>query len=188
MSTKQGRCYIPRCSTLTDRIGQDCVSLSLSVRTISSTILANKGAVDVCWYRRSNSNDWVSAALSDSAAGAVSAASRSVTRSVSTGRLPRNLSPSRRAISCPPPVEKTLLISPQHGQMYPLMFSIRPITGSETARVKERHFMASSSATAWGVVTMTADRREATGAICSISERCSSEVPNETPGQDRSVT
>jgi hypothetical protein len=57
------------------------------------------------------------------------------------------------------------------------MFSISPKTGSATARVNERHFMASSSATACGVVTMTADNRECTGARCSRSDKCSSDVP-----------
>jgi len=81
------------------------------------------------------------------------------------------------AMDCPPPVENTLLISPQHGHAYPLMFSITPKRGRETVRVNETHFIASRSATACGVVTTIPDKRERTGDRCSISEMCSSEVP-----------
>ena len=70
-----------------------------------------------------------------------------------------------------------MLISPQQGHTYPLMFSTSPSTGSAVARVNERHFIASSSATACGVVTITAEMRACTGAMCSMSERCSSDVP-----------
>lgn len=99
------------------------------------------------------------------------------TSSVSTGSVPKNRSSSLRAISAPPPVENTLLISPQQGHTYPLMFSIRPSTGRLTARVNDRHFIASIRATACGVVTITAESRECTPARCSIRERCSSDVP-----------
>jgi hypothetical protein len=37
--------------------------------------------------------------------------------------------------------------------------------------------MASNNATACGVVTMTEDKRECTGARCSMSDMCSSDVP-----------
>lgn len=99
------------------------------------------------------------------------------TSSVSTGSVPKNRSSSLRAISAPPPVENTLLISPQQGHTYPLMFSIRPSTGRLTARVNDRHFIASIRATACGVVTITAESRECTPARCSMRERCSSDVP-----------
>ena len=81
------------------------------------------------------------------------------------------------AIDSPPPVENTLLISPQHGHAYPLMFSMTPKSGRETVRAKEIHFIASKSATACGVVTTIPDKRGCTGDRCSISEMCSSDVP-----------
>ena len=57
------------------------------------------------------------------------------------------------------------------------MRALDPSTGKPTARVNDRHFIASSSATACGVVTITADSLACTGAMCSISDRCSSDVP-----------
>lgn len=112
-----------------------------------------------------------------SAEAASTLASSKSTSSVSMGRAPRNVNPSRLHISSPPPVENTLLISPQQGHTYPDMFSIRPMTGRLTVRVKDRHLPMSVRATTCGVVTSTEESRSCTGARCSNRDRCSSEVP-----------
>lgn len=140
-----------------------------------STIGPKSFADDVVWYRRRSPNP--SCALGLSSSCSVSAASSNVTSSVSMGNVPRRGIFSFFAIDSPPPVENTLLISPQHGHAYPLMFSITPKRGRETVRANEIHFIASRSATACGVVTTIPDKRECTGDRCSISEICSSEVP-----------
>jgi hypothetical protein len=57
------------------------------------------------------------------------------------------------------------------------MFSITPNTGTFTALVNDKHFMASINATACGVVTITAEIRDRAGLACSMSEMCSSDVP-----------
>jgi hypothetical protein len=140
-------------------------------------MLSNNPADGVRVYFCKRLNDEASPSDATPAGDSTSPTSNRETSSVSTGRLPRNVNFSLRAISAPPPVEKTLLISPQHGQTYPLMFSINPVIGRFTARANDKHFMASIRATACGVVTMMADKRECTGAMCSSRERCSSEVP-----------
>lgn len=156
------------------------VSVTAILDTACSTTALNKGQEEVLLYFRNKGNESSSDEPSSVVATILSepsAASSSVTSSVSTGKLPRNVSFSFSAIDFPPPVEKILLISPQHGHTYPLMFSTTPKTGRETVRVNERHFMASARATACGVVTMMEDKRECTGARCSRRDRCSSDVP-----------
>lgn len=143
-----------------------------------STIGSKSFADDVVLYRRRSLNSsCISFFAGLSSSCSVSAASSNVTNSVSMGNVPRKGMFSLLAIDSPPPVENTLLISPQHGHAYPLMFSITPKSGRETVRANETHFNASKSATACGVVTTTPDKRECAGDRCSISEMCSSEVP-----------
>ena len=143
-----------------------------------STIEPKSFADDVALYRpRSLNPSCTSSPVGLSSSCSVSAASSNVTSSVSMGNVPRKGMFSLLAIDSPPPVENTLLISPQHGHAYPLMFSITPKSGKETVRANEMHFIASRSATACGVVTTMPDNRECTGDRCSISEMCSSEVP-----------
>ena len=149
-----------------------------SLDRMFSTTGPKSFADDVLLYRRRSLNPSCSpSSLGLSSSCSVSAASSNVTSSVSMGNVPRKGIFSLFAIDSPPPVENTLLISPQHGHAYPLMFSITPKSGRETVRVNETHFIASRSATACGVVTTIPDRRECTGDRCSINEMCSSEVP-----------
>ena len=149
-----------------------------SPNKIFSTIGPKSFEDDVVLYRpRSLNSSCTSFPAGLSSSCSVSAASSNVTSSVSMGNVPRKGMFSLLAIDSPPPVENTLLISPQHGHAYPLMFSITPKSGRATVLANEAHFMASRSATACGVVTTIADSRECIGDRCSISEMCSSEVP-----------
>lgn len=151
---------------------------------IFSAIGPKSFADDVFLYRQRSLNpSCISSPIVLSSSCSVSVESRSVTSSVSMGNVPRKATSSLFAKDSPPPVENTLLISPQHGHAYPLMFSITPKRGRETVRVKETHFIASRSATACGVVTTIPDKRERTGDRCSISEMCSSEVPVQSGGR-----
>ena len=81
--------------------------------------------------------------------------------------------PASRAIAAPPPWPKRSVRSPQPGQRWKLMFSIRPRTGAFTWRNIWMPRRTSASATSCGVVTMMPP----VSGTCCVSVSCTSPVP-----------
>ena len=107
---------------------------------------------------------------------------------VSIGTEPRNRTPHSSAMILPPPLLNTFVTSPQHGHMYPAIFSTMPITGTEVFTQKFSSLRTSLVEIACGVVTTTAPEsfegracglNSGVESLCSSSTMamCSSDVP-----------